>query len=57
MPVSGAGMQGPAGVRTDIAPVETANQTGMGDLEPGVVERPEGIVSPSGVVVTASAGV
>ena len=44
----GAGMQGPAGVRTDYPPVENENN-GMENLEPGAAERPEGIVGPEGV--------
>lgn len=40
-------MQGPTGVRTDFPPVET-EEDGMGDLEPGAMERPNGIVGPEG---------
>lgn len=40
-------MQGPAGVRTDFPPVET-QEVSMGDLEPGAMDRPRGVVGPEG---------
>lgn len=40
-------MQGPAGVRTDFPPVET-EENSLGDLEPGGMRRPNGIVGPVG---------
>ena len=48
---AGEGMQGPAGVRRGLAPVEAENTTDLGDLEPGAMERPEGIVNPSGHLI------
>ena len=47
-------MQGPAGVRTEGLSTETENRSGLGDLEPGAMERPEGIVGPSGAAFIAS---
>ena len=49
---AGEGMQGPAGVRTGLAPVEAENKTDLGDLEPGAMERPEGSVNPSGYLIS-----
>ncbi len=46
--VAGEGMQGPAGVRTDHPPLGDENN-GMGDLEPGILKRPEGIKGPEGI--------
>ncbi|KAA6424116.1 MAG: hypothetical protein FRX49_06075 [Trebouxia sp. A1-2] len=42
-------MQGPAGVSTSFAPVEDESKA-LGDFEPGAIERPEGIVSPEGLL-------
>lgn len=48
---AGAGLQGPAGVRTEGPPGDDEPMTAHGDvdLEPGAAERPEGIVGPSGL--------
>lgn len=48
--IAGAGLQGPAGVRTDFPPMDDQPTTSQGDvdLEPAAAERPEGIVGPSG---------
>ena len=48
---SGEGMQGPAGVRTGLAPGEAENRDEDVDLEPGAADRPEGIVGPSGASI------
>ena len=48
--IAGAGLQGPAGVRTDFPPMDDQPMTSHGDvdLEPAAAERPEGIIGPSG---------
>lgn len=51
MLAAGAGLQGPAGVRTDGPPVDDEPMTSHGevDLGPASAERQEGIVGPSGI--------
>ena len=48
---AGAGLQGPAGVRTEGVAVDDELTTSHGDFDlgPGAPDRPEGIVGPSGM--------